>query len=218
MVEDVTVCMICQFCATEHTYDSKWEQCGLGRYWHSRCIICWNKTSVLSFIYFVPWVVQWAEFVGECGTLQCLYTAIERKPLCCVTTVPHLPALPRMHWASCSRRCWTVPHTFHPFHFMPSLCLAPSRKLPKGYRFGLHKGFKWFQQQLTEFFAEGRLWLVYHWNTHPTAHVVSAPSLRRITKCISFKQASYRRSNFGVCAGWLYCYCSVNSSVILNPQ
>jgi hypothetical protein len=113
------------------------------------------KTSVLSFIYFVPGVVQWAEFVGEYGTLPCLYTAIKRKPLCCVTTICHLPALPRIHWAPCSRRCWTSPHTFQLFHFMPSLCLAPSRKLPKGYRFGLHKGVKWFQQQLTEFFAEG---------------------------------------------------------------
>jgi len=38
IVEDVTVCMICQFCATELAYDSKWEWYGLGKCWHSRCI------------------------------------------------------------------------------------------------------------------------------------------------------------------------------------
>jgi hypothetical protein len=53
-----------------------------------------------------------------------LYTDIERKPLCCVTTIPHLRALPRIHWAPCSRRCWTIPHTFQPFHFMLS-CAWP---------------------------------------------------------------------------------------------
>jgi len=36
--EDVTVCMICQFCATEQAHDSKSEQCCLGKCWHSRCI------------------------------------------------------------------------------------------------------------------------------------------------------------------------------------